>query len=107
MLDIWLIGDTVFTLYSHLLLFTLYMYYSSTRQFYYPSTKHTYIILTPLLRKHANSNILKILPTKNEIIQIKILILFHISAQNIDCGYSLEPPRRVPTIYVFEQKQDK
>ena len=26
--------------------------------------------------------------------QIKILIFFHISAQNIDCGYSLEPPRR-------------
>ena len=31
--------------------------------------------------------------------------IFHISAQNIDYGYSLEPPRkRVPTIYVFEQK---
>ena len=32
---------------------------------------------------------------------------FHVSAQNIDCGYLLEPPRRgerVPTIYVFEQK---
>ena len=24
----------------------------------------------------------------------KNLIFFHISAQNIDCGYSLEPPRR-------------
>ena len=23
-----------------------------------------------------------------------LLIFFHISAQNIDCGYSLEPPRR-------------
>ena len=31
---------------------------------------------------------------KNESFQIKILIFFHISAQNIDCGYSLEPPRR-------------
>ena len=31
---------------------------------------------------------------KNENFQIKILIFFHISAQNIDCGYSLEPPRR-------------
>ena len=30
-----------------------------------------------------------------------VYIIFHISAQNIDCGYSLEPPRR--TIYVFEQ----
>ena len=26
--------------------------------------------------------------------QIKISDIFHISAQNIDCGYSLEPPRR-------------
>ena len=30
---------------------------------------------------------------KNENFQIKTDI-FHISAQNIDCGYSLEPPRR-------------
>ena len=46
------------------------------------------------LRKHAYSNILKSLPPKNENFQIKILIFFHISAQNIDCGYALEPPRR-------------
>ena len=26
--------------------------------------------------------------------QIKISDIFHISAQNIDCRYSLEPPRR-------------
>ena len=26
--------------------------------------------------------------------QVKIRILFHISAQNIDCGHSLEPPWR-------------
>ena len=32
--------------------------------------------------------------TKNENFLIKNLIFFHISAQNIDCGYSLEPPRR-------------
>ena len=25
---------------------------------------------------------------------IGVYIIFHISAQNIDCGYSLEPPRR-------------
>ena len=46
------------------------------------------------LRKHAYSNILKILPSKNENFQIKNSDIFHISAQNIDCGYSLEPPRR-------------
>ena len=46
------------------------------------------------LRKHAYSNILKILPQKNESFQIKKSDIFHVSAQNIDCGYSLEPPRR-------------
>ena len=46
------------------------------------------------LRKHAYANILKILPPKTENFQTKIQIFFHISAQNIDCWYSLEPPRR-------------
>ena len=31
---------------------------------------------------------------KIEHFQTKNSIIFHISAQNIDCGYSLEPPRR-------------
>ena len=31
---------------------------------------------------------------KNESFQMKNSKIFHISAQNIDCGYSLEPPRR-------------
>ena len=31
---------------------------------------------------------------KNEHFQIKNSDIFHISPQNIDCGYSLEPPRR-------------
>ena len=31
---------------------------------------------------------------KTENFQIKNSDVFHISAQNIDCGYSLEPPRR-------------
>ena len=39
------------------------------------------------------SNIQKISPPKTENFQIKTDI-FHVSAQNIDCGYSLEPPRR-------------
>ena len=54
--------------------------------------QHQTITETPL-RKQAYSNILKILPPKNGNFQIKILIFFHISAQNIDRGYSLEPPR--------------
>ena len=36
----------------------------------------------------------KILPPKNENFQIKNSDIFLISAQNIDCRYSLEPPRR-------------
>ena len=31
---------------------------------------------------------------KHKIFQIKKSDIFHLSAQNIDCGYSLEPPRR-------------
>ena len=46
------------------------------------------------LRKHGYSNILKILQPNKENFQIKNSDIFHISAQNIDCGYSLEPPRR-------------
>ena len=46
------------------------------------------------LRKHAYSNILKISSPKTENFPIKTSDIFHISAQNIDCGYSLEPPRR-------------
>ena len=44
------------------------------------SRKHTYIILTPFFY------IVKLGFTG--------VIIFLISVQNIDCGYSLEPPRR-------------
>ena len=44
------------------------------------------------LRKHAYWNILKILPPKNGNFSDKKCYIFHISAQNIDCGYLLEPP---------------
>ena len=46
------------------------------------------------LRKHACSNIWKISPPKNWKFSDKNSDIFHISAQNIDCGYSLEPPRQ-------------
>ena len=44
------------------------------------------------LRKHAYSNILKISPPKKK--SDKKNHILYISAQNIDCRYSLEPPRR-------------
>ena len=56
-------------------------------------TFHLELYCLPL-RKHASSNILKILLPKNENFQIKFFDIFHIYAQNIDCGYALEPPRR-------------
>ena len=46
------------------------------------------------LRKHAYPYILNILQPKNENFQIKISDIFHISAQNVDCRYLLEPPRQ-------------
>ena len=55
---------------------------------------HCILTLTNLtLRKHAYSNILKILQPKKENFQIKNFDIFHIPAQNIGCGYALEPPR--------------
>ena len=42
------------------------------------------------LRKHAYSNILKILQPKKENFQVKNSNIFHISAQTTDCEYSLE-----------------
>ena len=48
------------------------------------SLKHTYIILTPL---NPQFYYIKVGFTG-------VYIIFVISAQNIDCGYSLEPPRR-------------
>ena len=41
------------------------------------------------LRKHAYSNILKILQPEKEKIQIKNSDIFLISVQNIDCRYAL------------------
>ena len=46
------------------------------------------------LQKHSYSNILRILPPKNENLQLKNSGSFHISSQSIDCGYLLELPQR-------------
>ena len=43
---------------------------------------------TPIFKDIENFTI------KHEHFQIKNSDIFHISAQNIDCGYSLEPPRQ-------------
>ena len=46
------------------------------------------------LQKHAYSSILKTFQQKNENFPIKNSDISLISAQNINCGYSLEPPQR-------------
>ena len=61
---------------------------------YVQISEHELIYLSVSLREHAYSNILKILLPKNESFQMKNSKILYISAQNIDCGYSLEPPRR-------------
>ena len=48
----------------------------------------TYITKTRLFKYIENFT------TKKGIFSDKKILIFHISAQNIDCGYSLEPPRR-------------
>ena len=55
---------------------------------------------------------MKISSPKTENFQIKNSDIFLISAQNIDCGYSLEPPRwggsnEYPRYMFFEQKLEK
>ena len=44
-------------------------------------------------QKHYENTPIQIYP-KSENFQIKNFDIFHICVQNIDCGYSLEPPRR-------------
>ena len=46
------------------------------------------------LRKHAYLKYKENFTSKNWNFSDKNSYMFHISAQNIDCGYSLEPPRR-------------
>ena len=60
----------------------------------FPFEKLSDFALLDTLPKHAYSNILEILLPKNENFQIKNSDIFHISAQNIDCGYPLEQPRQ-------------
>ena len=54
-------------------------------------------LVQPLIVHYENTPIQihrKFNHQKMAIFQVKISDIFHISAQNIDCGYSLEPPRR-------------
>ena len=78
------------SLYTYLLRESQLLFRHTYYKFKYYQTGFSLCLRS--LRKYAYSNILKILPPKNENFQIKNSDIFHVSAQNIDCGYSLEPP---------------
>ena len=60
----------------------------------FPLTFTLYGYIHIPLQKHAYSNILNILTTKKWNFSDKNLDISHTSGQNIDCGHSLELPRR-------------
>ena len=70
-------SDQPVEIYSLIRNFTILSY---ILQYHYENT------LFQIYRKLYNQN--------KEYFQIKISDIFPISAHNIDCGYSLEPPRR-------------
>ena len=78
-------SKAVFLLLPFLFVYSRFLFYDLF------SAKYCFVlsfyILKPLLRTQAYSNILKILQQKKEkISQIKNSDVFHIPAQNIDCG---------------------
>ena len=59
-----------------------------------PSDTGSNVVSIHSLRKHPYSNTVKISLPKTENFSDKNSDIFQISAQNIDCGYSLEPSCR-------------
>ena len=57
---------------------------------------HIDLLYLQPLRKHAHVIYGKCFDGENEKIHWKNFDIFLIFAQNIDCGYTLEPPRREP-----------
>ena len=51
------------------------------------------VYMSQLITKTRLFKYIENFTTKNENFQIQNSDSFHISTQNIDCGYSLEPPR--------------
>ena len=55
--------------------------------------RHELVLRNCTLRKQVYATTLTFFPPKNENFRIKNSDIFHISVQNIDCGYSLESPQ--------------
>ena len=59
--------------------------------------RHTPCWNSPQIEHYANMSVqytARFHGCKNDIFQMKIFEIFLIFAQNIDCGYTLEPPQR-------------
>ena len=72
-------------------------YDKKSKSFHFKNEGLTKILLAVRFHHYENTPIQihwKFYHQKMAIFQIKNSDIFHISAQNIDCGYSLEPPRR-------------
>ena len=69
------------------------VFYRNIYGTFFPVHVHLTIGCCISLRKHAYSKYIENLTTKKGKFSEKNSYLFHISDQNIDCGYSLEPPR--------------
>ena len=85
-------GRRYFEIFFLFVFFFIIIYFFSSENMFDISCKLLETICISL-RKHAYSSILKVLHPKNENFKRKKSDILHISAQNIDCGYSLEPPR--------------
>ena len=53
-----------------------------------------FIFIFSITKIHLSKYIENFTTKKGKLSEKKFLYFFYISAQNIDCGYSLEPPRR-------------
>ena len=73
-------------LFVCLLLFFFFFFFFFA--FFFLSDKRAFITKARLFKYIKNFT------SKTEKSQIKNSDIFHTSAQNIDCGYTIEPPRR-------------
>ena len=71
---------------SMLVKFSAVIHFQGRQLFFFPPLKMGLIMQTCLFKYTENFT------TKNENFRLKKSDIFHISAQNIDCGYSLELP---------------
>ena len=79
-----------FTIYLNMCVFAMFSLGTQVLRYFF-SVVTAYIIFTTKTRLFKY--IKKILQPNKDNFRIKNSDIFHMSAQNINCGYSLEPPR--------------